>query len=157
MFQPAPRAPLALPVDMKNGMRNFPLSTRARRFCSVLPSKGRAPQTSTYRTTPRLCIHKDHTLASPQGRGAATEWGGEGRGEKKQQQAKAWERSKPRDKGLVQLPQQPQTNATAAQRHWFSILTPDSACIWASKTKAITVPKCSPFVWAAQPHCNKSL
>lgn len=45
----------ASPVDMKNGMRNFPLSTLARRFCSVLPSKGRAPQTSTYSTTPRLC------------------------------------------------------------------------------------------------------
>lgn len=45
-----------LPVDIKNGMRNFPLSTRARRFCSVLPSNGRAPHTSTQRTTPRLCI-----------------------------------------------------------------------------------------------------
>jgi len=48
----------ALPVDMKNGMRNFPLSTLARRFCSVLPSKGRAPQTSTYSTTPRLCVRQ---------------------------------------------------------------------------------------------------
>lgn len=44
-----------LPVDMKKGMRNLPLSTLARRFCSVLPSKGRAPHTSTYSTTPRLC------------------------------------------------------------------------------------------------------
>lgn len=47
--------PAPLPVDMKKGMRNLPLSTRARRFCRVLPSKGRAPHTSTYSTTPRLC------------------------------------------------------------------------------------------------------
>lgn len=47
--------PAPLPVDMKKGMRNLPLSTRARRFCRVLPSNGRAPHTSTYSTTPRLC------------------------------------------------------------------------------------------------------
>lgn len=35
-------------------MRNFPLRTRARKFCRVLPSKGRAPHTSTYNTTPKL-------------------------------------------------------------------------------------------------------
>lgn len=44
-----------LPVDMKKGMRNLPLRTRARRFCRVLPSKGKAPQTNTYKTTPKLC------------------------------------------------------------------------------------------------------
>lgn len=44
-----------LPVDMKKGMRNLPLRTRARRFCRVLPSNGRAPHTNTYNTTPKLC------------------------------------------------------------------------------------------------------
>lgn len=40
---------------MKKGIRNFPLRTRARKFCRVLPSKGRAPHTNTYNTTPKLC------------------------------------------------------------------------------------------------------
>lgn len=43
-----------LPVDMKNGTRNFPESTLDLRLCSELPSNGKAPQTSTYSTTPRL-------------------------------------------------------------------------------------------------------
>lgn len=47
--------PEVLPVDMKKGMRNLPLRTRARKFCRVLPSKGNAPQTNTYKTTPKLC------------------------------------------------------------------------------------------------------
>ena len=42
------------PVDMKKGIRNFPLSTRLRSDCNVLPSKGRAPHTNTYSTTPKL-------------------------------------------------------------------------------------------------------
>lgn len=49
---------LSIPVDMKKGMRNLPLRTRALKFCRVLPSKGRAPQTSTYRTTPKLYREK---------------------------------------------------------------------------------------------------
>lgn len=47
-----------LPVDMKKGMRNLPLRTRARKFCRVLPSKGRAPHTNTYNTTPKLYTEK---------------------------------------------------------------------------------------------------
>jgi len=46
------------PVDMKNGTRNFPARIRLRRICSVLPSNGKVPQTSTYRTMPRLCIQQ---------------------------------------------------------------------------------------------------
>lgn len=46
-------------MDMKKGMRNLPLRTRARKFCRVLPSKGRAPHTSTYNTTPKLCREKE--------------------------------------------------------------------------------------------------
>lgn len=49
---------VALPVDMKKGMRNLPLRTRARKFCRVLPSKGRAPHTNTYNTTPKLYTEK---------------------------------------------------------------------------------------------------
>jgi hypothetical protein len=36
-----------VPVDMKNGTLNFPESTRALNFGSVLPSNGSAPQTRT--------------------------------------------------------------------------------------------------------------
>jgi hypothetical protein len=35
-------------VDIKNGTLNFPPSTRFRKLCNVLPSKGRAPHTNTY-------------------------------------------------------------------------------------------------------------
>lgn len=42
------------PCDMKNGMRNLPATTMERRSCSVFPSNGNAPQTRTYKTTPRL-------------------------------------------------------------------------------------------------------
>lgn len=45
-------------MDMKKGMRNLPLRTRARKFCRVLPSKGRAPHTNTYNTTPKLYTEK---------------------------------------------------------------------------------------------------
>lgn len=47
-----------LPVDMKKGIRNLPLRTRARKFCRVLPSNGKAPHTNTYNTTPKLYIEK---------------------------------------------------------------------------------------------------
>lgn len=47
-----------LPVDMKKGIRNLPLRTRARKFCRVLPSNGRAPHTNTYNTTPKLYTEK---------------------------------------------------------------------------------------------------
>ena len=43
-----------LPVDMKKGTLYFPLSIRSRKLCNVLPSKGSAPHTNTYSTTPRL-------------------------------------------------------------------------------------------------------
>jgi len=35
------------PEDMKKGILKRPESTRSRRACSVLASKGKAPQTST--------------------------------------------------------------------------------------------------------------
>lgn len=41
-------------VVMKYGMRNWPDKTRLRRSCNVEPSKGKAPQTNTYKTTPKL-------------------------------------------------------------------------------------------------------
>ena len=40
---------------MKNGILNFPDITTDRRSCIVAPSNGSAPQTNTYKTTPRLC------------------------------------------------------------------------------------------------------
>lgn len=40
------------PELMKNGIRNRPDNTRSRSDCNVDPSKGNAPQTSTYKTTP---------------------------------------------------------------------------------------------------------
>jgi hypothetical protein len=40
---------------MKNGILNLPDSTRSRNDCNVDPSKGSAPQTSTYNTTPSDC------------------------------------------------------------------------------------------------------
>lgn len=39
---------------MKKGIRNFPATTIERKSCKVLPSKGKAPQTKTYKTTPKL-------------------------------------------------------------------------------------------------------
>lgn len=42
------------PADMKKGIRNLPLITLSRKDCNVVPSKGRAPHTSTYKTTPIL-------------------------------------------------------------------------------------------------------
>lgn len=44
-----------IPVDIKNGMRNRPDSTRSRSDCNVEPSNGSAPQTNTYSTTPSDC------------------------------------------------------------------------------------------------------
>ena len=44
-----------VPEDMKKGILNLPASTRSRSDWRLEPSKGRAPQTSTYSTTPRLC------------------------------------------------------------------------------------------------------
>lgn len=41
-----------LPDDIKKGIRNRPDKTRSRNDCNVDPSKGRAPQTRTYSTTP---------------------------------------------------------------------------------------------------------
>ena len=35
-------------------MRNRPDRTRSRNACNVAPSNGRAPQTRTYNTTPKL-------------------------------------------------------------------------------------------------------
>lgn len=57
MRQYAPRVfvRFILPDDIKNGIRNRPESTRSRSDCSVDPSKGNAPQTSTYSTTPNDC------------------------------------------------------------------------------------------------------
>lgn len=43
---------------MKYGMRNRPSSTLCLRVGKLGPSKGREPQTRTYRTTPRLCQQK---------------------------------------------------------------------------------------------------
>lgn len=43
---------------MKYGMRNRPSSTLCLRVGKLGPSKGREPQTRTYRTTPRLCQEK---------------------------------------------------------------------------------------------------
>ena len=43
------------PVDIKKGTRNRPASTLSLSFCSVGLSKGSAPHTSTYSTTPKLC------------------------------------------------------------------------------------------------------
>ena len=40
---------------MKKGILNLPASTRSRSDWRLEPSKGRAPHTSTYSTTPRLC------------------------------------------------------------------------------------------------------
>jgi hypothetical protein len=40
------------PELMKNGIRNRPDKTLSRRDCKVEPSKGNAPQTNTYSTTP---------------------------------------------------------------------------------------------------------
>lgn len=45
-----------LPCDIKNGIRNFPDTTILRRSCNVAPSNGKAPQTKTYKTTPKLHI-----------------------------------------------------------------------------------------------------
>ena len=47
-----------VPDDMKNGIRKRPEMTRSRRMCSVSPSNGRPPHTSTYSTTPRLCTQQ---------------------------------------------------------------------------------------------------
>lgn len=44
-----------LPVLIKNGILNRPDKTRSRNDCSVDPSNGSAPQTSTYNTTPNDC------------------------------------------------------------------------------------------------------
>ena len=44
-----------IPEDMKKGILNLPASTRSRSDWRLEPSKGRAPHTSTYSTTPRLC------------------------------------------------------------------------------------------------------
>lgn len=43
-----------LPADIKNGILNFPEITTERNNCIVGPSNGNAPQTNTYKTTPRL-------------------------------------------------------------------------------------------------------
>lgn len=43
-----------LPADIKNGILNFPETTTDLNNCIVGPSNGRAPQTNTYKTTPRL-------------------------------------------------------------------------------------------------------
>lgn len=45
-----------LPCDMKNGIRNLPETTILLRSCNVVPSNGKAPQTKTYKTTPKLHI-----------------------------------------------------------------------------------------------------
>lgn len=37
---------------MKNGILNLPDNTRSRNDCNVDPSKGNAPHTRTYKTTP---------------------------------------------------------------------------------------------------------
>lgn len=52
---------------MKKGMRNFPLSTRALRFWRVLPSKGKAPHTRTYSTTPKLYRERDRGRVKERG------------------------------------------------------------------------------------------
>ena len=44
---------VSLPEDMKNGMRNLPERTRSLKAGKVAASKGRAPHTKTYSTTPR--------------------------------------------------------------------------------------------------------
>lgn len=44
-----------LPADMKKGILNFPEITTDRSSCIVGPSNGKAPQTNTYNTTPKLC------------------------------------------------------------------------------------------------------
>ena len=43
---------LLLPEDMKKGILNLPERTLSLRAGNVAASKGRAPHTSTYRTTP---------------------------------------------------------------------------------------------------------
>lgn len=43
-----------IPSDMKKGILNLPCRTRSLSICKLVPSNGRAPQTSTYSTTPRL-------------------------------------------------------------------------------------------------------
>lgn len=43
------------PALMKYGILNLPAMTLLRMHCNVEPSNGRAPHTSTYSTTPRLC------------------------------------------------------------------------------------------------------
>lgn len=43
---------IKLPVDIKNGILKRPERTRSRSDCNVEPSNGKAPQTSTYSTTP---------------------------------------------------------------------------------------------------------
>lgn len=43
------------PDDIKKGIRKRPDKTRSRNDCNVDPSKGKAPQTRTYKTTPNDC------------------------------------------------------------------------------------------------------
>lgn len=43
-----------LPCDIKYGIRNRPETTMLLSACRVAPSKGSAPHTRTYRTTPKL-------------------------------------------------------------------------------------------------------
>lgn len=50
---------LSLPELMKNGIRNRPDKTLSRKDCNVEPSNGKAPQTSTYSTTPSDCGGKN--------------------------------------------------------------------------------------------------
>lgn len=65
-----------LPCDIKNGIRNLPETTILRRSCNVVPSNGKAPQTKTYKTTPKLHIsargpsysRPKKTYTIPQGR-----------------------------------------------------------------------------------------
>lgn len=52
------------PVDIKKGILNRPSKTRERKLCSVLPSNGKAPHTSTYSTTPRLCKNTRWSIES---------------------------------------------------------------------------------------------
>ncbi len=68
------------PVDIKKGMRNRPDNTRSRRVCRLWPSKGRAPHTNTYSTTPRLCKHSTPSLYCEHRewvRNGGKEWGTE--------------------------------------------------------------------------------
>ena len=50
-------------VVIKYGIRNIPDKTRLRRSWRVVPSNGKAPQTNTYKTTPKLCNTNNYSCS----------------------------------------------------------------------------------------------